>query len=142
MNHQPTTLKPAEYGRTVYSHAVAQGNTYEEVFRPEYWVHLTKFLRAGDRIEVKGPDGAYFAELYVANVNDLGVRMVELVKVAIKDNAPTEDEAVDPDYDIKLRGPKKWSIVRKADGQVIKEDMATRAVAVNELDSMRKALAA
>ena len=142
MNHQPTTLKPAEYTRTVYSHAVAQGNQYDDVLRPEYWVHLTKVLRPGDRIEIKGAEDKYFAELFVANVNELGVRVVELVKVSITENAPAEEEVDDPEYSIKLRGPKKWSIVRKADGKVIKEDMATRSEAVTALDTMRRALAA
>lgn len=143
MNHEPTTLKPAEYGRTVYSHAVAQGNDYEkDVLKPEYWVHVAGMLKAGDRIEVTGHAGAYFAELYVVNVNAIGARVAELFKTEIKINAVAETDHDDPDYAIKMRGPRKWSILRKADNSVVKEDIATREDAVDELTKMRQAIAA
>jgi hypothetical protein len=140
MNHQPTSLKPAEYGRTVYSHAVEKGNDYEkDVLKPAYWAHVANKLKAGDRIEVLGPEGGYFAELYVANVLSQAVVVIELVKVQLEAGAPEID---DDDFEVKFRGPQKWSIVRKADSKVIQEMIQTRADANRELADYKKVLAA
>lgn len=143
MNHQPTDLKPAEFNRTVYQHAVAVGNDYEkDVLSPAYWVHVCNKLKDGDRIEVTAKDGTYFAELYVASVSPIGARVVELSKAVLKANVKEVSALDDPDYLLKLRGPQKWSIIRKADGVVIKDMLPTRSDAEKELTEYRKAVAA
>lgn len=142
MNHQPTSLKPAEFNRTVYRHAVEKGNDYtKDVLSPSYWVHVCNKLKEGDRIEVTGPENEYFAELYVATVSPMGARVLELVKVQVKANEVAAGEDVDPDYELKLKGPRKWTIVRKADGEVIQDGLPTRQDAASALATMRSSIA-
>ncbi len=141
MNHQPSTLKPAEYGRTVYSHAVAKGNDYEkDVLNPAYFGNFTK-LKVGDRIEVLGPKGDYFAELYVVAIPLTGsVQVAQISFTKLKVNA--EVLAPDADFEVKFRGPRKWSIVRTSDSKVLQEDIATQEEAIRDLADYKKALAA
>ena len=44
------------------------------------------------------------------------------------------------DYVVKLRGPKRWSIVKTSTGEVIKEDIATQLEAMRDLEDFKKAL--
>lgn len=140
MNHQPTSLRPAEYSRTVYSHAVEKGNDYEkDVLRPAYWAHVANKLKPGDRIEVLGPEGAYFAELYVVNTLAQAAVVVELARVQLDSGAAHVE---DDEFEVKFRGPQKWSIVRRADSKVIQEMIPTRGDANRELEDYKKALMA
>ncbi len=144
MIHPPTSLKPAEHTRTIYSHVVQKGNDYKkDVLNPCYWVHMCAKLIPGDRIEVMGPAGEYFADLYVATVNPLGARVLPLSFVSIEaDTVEADAEQAADDFDIKFRGPQKWSIIRVADSKVIKELIPTRDEAMRDLLDYRKALAA
>lgn len=139
MNHLPVDVKPAEYIRVTYTHTVAQGNDFEkDVLNPDYWTHLANKLRAGDRIEIQAHDGSYFAEVVVAAVYSRAVA----VAVVFKTNTKKNEIFDNPEYVIKFRGPRKWSVVRVKDSAIIKEDIATELDAVRERDDYLKALAA
>jgi hypothetical protein len=141
MNHVPTNIKPAEYTRVIYAHTVEAGNDFDkDVLDPKYWCHLAKKLKVGDRIEVSAHDGSYFAELYVAAVYAVAVKVACLFKRDLI--AESEEAEADAEYKIQYRKTKEWCIVRLSDSAVIKDHLQTKEDAAIELSGYMKALAA
>lgn len=122
-----SNLKLAEFGRNVWLVTPEAGVTPEELAKPEAWVHVSKNLKAGDRIEVVAADGTWFAELFVRSAVGVGVklftlRVVHFDGVAAKAPAQKDDE----EFEIKFAGAAKWRGIRKSDGAVMVEGMASR----------------
>lgn len=100
--------------------------SFEDLFRPEYWAHVAATVLAGDRIEALAEDMSYFAELLVVDASRNWVKVKLLRKVEL-----TEEEAeplvVDEEYEVKWRGNRRWSVVRRVDGAVLQENLASKA---------------
>jgi hypothetical protein len=130
----------AEHKRMTYCVNPEEGTSFEEVLTPGYWAHVSGKLRVLDQIEVVPDDMSYHATLLVLDAGRSYAKVAVLHKVDI---GPVDTAAVpDAEYEIKLRGPHKWSIVRVSDKAVIKEGIATREDANLELAGHLKALAA
>lgn len=109
-------VKQAEFCRTVWSAHPEPGITLDEVSKPEYWMHVAKTIRVGDRLEVTASDGSWFAELYVraSNGASIAVHVMRHIEFPLA-NIILED------VEVKHRGDKGWSVIRKADKKVLFE---------------------
>lgn len=139
MLHIPTRLEQAEFRRIVHFHTPAKGNTFEDVMKPEYWGHVTHQLEAKHRIEILSEDFSYFAELMVVAVYKNSAKVVLLRKADLK-ALTVEDRSAD--FFIKFRGPRKWSILRASDNEVVEENIVSEEDAKVTLDKYLKELAA
>lgn len=129
---RPVRLKQADYQRNIWTSTPDAGVPLEDVLKPEFWSHIARKLRIGDRIEIVPEDTAYFAELYVADVGMNRVTMKVLRNVPFNgegsedtDNLKGDDN--DSDYYIKWRGNnKRFCIMRKSDDVTMKEGIQTK----------------
>ena len=137
-------LKLAEYVRNVYGATPEPGITLDDMVRPEYWAHVARTLRPGDRIEVCPDDRSWFAELFVVSQSDTDVRVAVLrstkielpeVKPLVQRSAPKPGQKDDSSYEVKHRGAAGWSVVRKVDKAVVFEGGQSRRAAEDWLEA-------
>lgn len=117
------SMSPADYARTIWHLVPEPGTTLECIQAPEYYAHVAKTLRAGDRVSVAPADGAWLAELYVRATDDNSARVALL---SFHDFNPATPVEGTPTLDIKHRGPRGWSVVRRSDKAVLFEGGKTR----------------
>lgn len=117
-------LKQTEFVRTSYSAAPEVGTTQDDILAPEFWAHVAKQFKPGDRIEVK-PEGAdWLVELYVLKVDVHGLHSVVLNRYEL---TAVKVEANDDEYEVKFGGADKWRVIRLADKTVMVKGLASRA---------------
>lgn len=124
--------------RGAYRHRVRppRGVKFERLLEVDCWdVVSDKFLikeekHQGQVVEVYPEDGAYFAELLAIK---LGSGQVKMKKLRFHELTAEPKAPKDPEFEVKLRGPKKWSILRKRDKSVIIDGIDTREEAEEKL---------
>lgn len=118
-------LRQAEFNRTVWAAQPEPGTTLEDMVKPEYWAHVAKNFKVGDRVEVV-PEGAeWFAELFVRSVSPTAATVVVLRSQVFAERKAS----IDPGLDVKYRGANGWSVIRKSDKSVLYEKGDTREAA-------------
>ncbi len=119
----------ADYSRVIWRIVPTPGTLPEEVLVPRYYVHVAKQMKPGARIEVAPADGSWFMELYVRSATETDVNVVVLSEhhFDIPKATPTAQE----EYLVKHRGPRGWSVIRKADKKVVFEDGTLEAEAAD-----------
>lgn len=140
-NMKPTKLFPAEHSVVVYHHNPEFGVSLEDTLKPEYWAHVAKQLRVGHRIEMMASDGSWWAMLIVraAGSHDAVLQALQHVPLGKAIDPVIEDSP----YEVKWRGPsRKFGVVRKEDGEVIKDEFDVREAAAKWMANHMKSLAA
>lgn len=134
-------VEGTEYARNGWSVFPEYGTTVEEMKREEYWAMASHKFKVMDRIEVMSEDGSWWAEFVVRNVRQGAVNVGLLSHVEFGSEA-VESVNMD-DYSVVWRGPKrKWSIERKADNQIMKEEFPDKMDAMAWIVGQKRALAA
>jgi len=111
----PKRFKQAEYQRNIFEAVPPAGTKYEDVLKPEYWVHVAYMLKIRDRIEVIADDFSYFAELIVTGSGQLWVNVEEL-RFTKLGGYKVEDDAAHAGYEVKFSGVvDKWVVLRGTD---------------------------
>lgn len=113
----------------------------EDLTNPALWVNVSNRINMGDEIRCVADDYSFVAYLFCTHRvgNKAVLRLMSGFTLdTVGESAPDDDF----DYEHKLRGPKKWCIVEKSTGKVVKEGISTEAEALRELEDFRKALAA
>lgn len=142
------TVQDAEFSYTTHAAFIPTGFTPEQLLDPGFWaVHATRF-KAFDEVRARAEDGTWMARLLVLEAGRTWVRMkqLEFHSLGTQDEALTrvalrENEEAKKLYEVKHRGPRAWSVVRKADSQVMHEGAQTRENAERWLDEHLKTTA-
>jgi len=133
-------FKLADFNRSCWCISLKVGQSREDFMRPDFWAHVASRMKKHDRVEILHEEGGYFAEVIVKSVEKLGVIVALLREVNLNElETTTVDQS---EYTLKFRGPRKWSILRTADGQVIEENIDTEGQAKQKLVDMTKSAAA
>lgn len=136
----PLKLLPADHYRKVYyQDKAALGTVPDDLLVPGYWANVARDLRPCDEIIVMPEDMAWRAHVFVqaAGRNEAVVRMLSVVM--LDEVAEVAEDAV---YEVKWRGPaRKFSVVKRADGAVVKEDFPVREQAAKWMQSHMTAMA-
>ena len=132
MNILPKDIKQADFNRTVHAAQPEPGTTLDEMLKPEYWSHIAKTLKQGDRIEVQDSGHSWFAELYVRSVTATDAKVTVLRHVVFD-----KPGLADADYEVKARGGAGWSVIRKSDKAVMFEKGQTRGDAEDALVKLK-----
>lgn len=127
----PHGLQLAEARRVMYFVAAAEGVQPDDVVRPDYWAHEAAKLKPRDRIEIHAYDGTWFMEVLVLDVSRAFARVKPIVgpvSLTTSDVAQTQAhlDNLQLNYEVMLRGPRKWSIVHKQSRDIVKEDIETK----------------
>lgn len=131
----PRCFQPAEVMRNQWQIKPEHGTPPEALRDPSYWAHVSAQLRPGDSIVALPEDKSYYSELLVVDVGKLYAKVVELRCTKLT-SSQVFNVTIPDGYDIKFRGPRKWSVLRGKD--VLKEDME-KAVAEQWLSDHVKA---
>lgn len=130
----------------VYRHRVnpPEGVNFERLLEVDCWDIVSDRFSVkephhqGQIIEVYPEEGHYYAELLGIKLRSGQVK-VKLLKYYSLEG---EEKPVSPDYELKLKGPRKWCIVRVKDGSVIMEGIDTRPDAEVRLAEYLKEISA
>ena len=106
---KPTSIEESTYARTIYQVKPEISVTVKDLLEPDYWAHVAKRLRAGDRIEAIPDDRHYYAEFFVLAASTNWAKLVLLREITlIKDN----EKSVTDGFSIGFAGPHKWRVTR------------------------------
>lgn len=139
-------IRPASFGAS--AHRVRQFNaevsgklTKKDLENPALWSLVAKNLTMGNtEIRCIADDMSFVAFGVVTYAQGTTAKIV--IYAFHKLDEVDRAEVVDPldDYIVDIMGAKKWCIVKKSTGEVIKEDMDTQLIAVRELVEYKKVL--
>jgi len=120
-------LKLSEYVRSVYHATPEAGTPLKELLKPEYWAHVAKQLKVGDRIEVDAEERTWFAELYVRGVTPTSVTV--FVMRHIEFTKPEAEDSTDAEYSANHAGRGVWRVIRNSDKAIVKSGFPTKEAA-------------
>jgi len=133
-------LNFVEYARQTHHVVPEEGTTLDDILKDAFWSLVAFKFKPGDLIEVHAEDGCFFAELYVRAAGRNWAKVALLRHVALE---PITVDMASPEFDVTWKGPhRKFSVVRVADNQIIKDGFEAREQAVDYVKTHVKAMAA
>lgn len=114
--------------------------TKDDLENPDLWVNVARGMTMGSEIRCIADDMSFvafgvctFVQGSMAKIKIYGFHELDKVNY---------DEIADPasKFETKFRGPKKWSIINKDTGEIVREDIQDQVTAVRELSDYQKAL--
>ena len=127
-------LQIADEVRQRYRQSLPAGVTIDEALDRNMWVHVSKQLRAGDIIELRAEDGAWYGEALVSGVvvTATGVHIPSFMLLShverggAKVSVPSEGDSLF----VKHNGPADmWVIIRAADKTKVEKGIPTKEAA-------------
>lgn len=128
-NLNPAHLQPAEYKRNVWIATAAKGVKPEDMTDPSYWANVAAKLKPWDKIEVRAEDGTWYQEFIVLDASRVWARVRSLVgpvMLGTADISQTLANQVETQFEVLHRGPRGWSVIRKADRAVMAENLSIK----------------
>ena len=123
-----TRCAHSEFANASWTVTAEAGTTLEQVMAPEFFTNVASQMRPYDKIMVRVDDGVWYAELLVLTAGRTWVKTKKLIDVHLtsQDVDMTQADRADG-FEIKHRGPhNKFSIIRKLDNEVIREQFETK----------------
>lgn len=124
----PHGLQLCEHKRLSHFAEAAKGVRPEDLLDPGYWAHVSANMKPRDHIEVWAADGTWMCEAVVLDASRAFAR-VQIINgphfLGTKDMAETALEQLGG-FEIVHRGPRKWSVLRSKDRQVLHEGESTK----------------
>ncbi len=117
----PAALKLAEHAFNQHSVVVERHVGREHLTDPTFWAHVANKLRPGDEIRVVCEDDSYVARYFVIAKDKVWVQVHELYFSQV--HRPSLGDNVRDAYEVRFRGPKKWSVIRKQDNAVLQDGL-------------------
>ena len=114
--------------RNVFVGKVEIGTAIEDILVPEYWSFHAPNLQPWDRIELQWEDMTRYVEVMVLDCAKTWAKVYilreeQIAKNVLKEECDVAVVRILASHEVIHRGPRRWSVVRKSDGAVIKEDM-------------------
>ena len=149
----PIHIHEAEFKRSRYCVDVPSSAGPEDAVQPTFYANIAAKLKAWDQIELRAEDGTWYMEVMVLDSSRNWARVypvlgpcrfttadVSLTQAAAitADAKPAAIAQTAEDFELAHRAGKKWSVIRKADREVISEGHATKDAASAALDAHLK----
>lgn len=138
---QPRRLMHSEHAKQVWCHMAEAGEEPEMFLKPETWAHVARVLQPDHEIIVTAQEQTWRLHLYVraAGRVEAHVAKISLNRFGGEVNVSGDDVP----YETKWRGPHaKWSVVKKKDGAVAKDQFPTQEAAQGWITGHMQALEA
>lgn len=139
-------MPQAEYKRNRFSIDVPKGVGPEDAVQPAFYANVAANLKAWDQIELRAEDGTWYMEVMVLDASRVWARVYPILgpcrfttaDVAMSQAAAAEAKPVAvpltaADFEVIHRPGKRWSVVRKADREVLFEGEQTKQAAEGAL---------
>jgi hypothetical protein len=141
-----TPLIPAFVG--LIEHKVRRFNadvpgslTADDLENPDLWVNVAPQFEMGTEIRCLADDMSFVAN-GICTYSQGSTAKVKIITMHELDQVDDDFGDSTGAFEIKLRGPKKWCVINKNNGDVIKEYIPTQLEALRELEDYKKALRA
>ena len=106
---KPTIIDESTYARTIWCVKPEISVTVKDMLSPDYWAHVARSMRAGDRVEAIPDDRHYFAEFFVLAASTNWAKLILLREIPlIKDNEEVQTDG----FAVKFAGAHKWRVTR------------------------------
>lgn len=135
---RPSALVLSQHGHQSFDVTVPSNYTKQDLENPDLWAHSSNKMQMGDEIRVLAEDGSFYVMLLVVFIAGSSVK----TKVIFG----TELDVVDPtakplgDFEVKMRGIKKWCVVNRKTGEIIEELIPTQPEALRAMSDLERAL--
>lgn len=137
----PNKLELFEQVSLRYDAEIAQGVKPEDLLKPEFWAHHAVRLRPMHEIRARAIDGTWVAYYIVLDCSRTWARvqLLSLHHLGTGDVAATKASELEVAtfigaHEVKHRGPRGWSVVRKADSEVLQENVGLKDDAIAWLE--------
>jgi hypothetical protein len=129
----PTRFKSSEYARNTFHASAHTGASKDDILNPPFWAHIASQVSRFDHIEVVEERGVWWADLLITSKIEkpgkpptITVDILHFKKLEAYRNLDAEP-ATSPDenYEVKFRGPKKWSVIHKDTREILVEGLET-----------------
>lgn len=118
----PSRFTAAEVVRNQWFVKPEFGTPMDALLDPAYWAHVSSRLRRGDHIYAMSEDNSYHGAFLVMDSGRLFAKVVKIPGMCFDiKSAEMLNVQLPHGYDIKWRGPRKWTVLRGKD--VLKEDL-------------------
>lgn len=120
----PGRMKASEFANTNYTVVVENDTTFEDIQKIEFWSTHAYKMRNLDRVTIVPDDTTWLADALVlqAGKNWARVRILNSYRL----DAEKSGTETDPHY-VEWKGPhRKWEVIRRQDGEVIKSELQSR----------------
>lgn len=125
----PRVVKLGEHVRAVHVVQVPAKVRLEDVMDPDFWAHCGWLFKTGDKVECRTIDNAWYADLMVASVGPLLVKMWLLHYVELGAPASASSRTAG-EFAATWGGPvQRWRVVRLSDKAAIHVGEDTREAA-------------
>ena len=119
----------AEFAQNVWTVTVPPGTKVEDLEEPIFWTNVAVKLRMWDelRCHYRHSDGMWMAKFIVTACDDEKRTWAKIKRTEFHKLVEGSAQAVPAEpmkhkeFEVKLRGPQGWSVVRKVDGKIMME---------------------
>lgn len=163
MTKQTARLKNSNFKREEHAALrwvinVPSGTTLKDLVTPDFYANIANQLGKNHYIRALFDDGSYVVDLLVTEVDTKNqtpvwvktviTNLVNIAEAKIKSeeirSAEITEQKIEnstssishPDYDIKFRGVKKFTVLRKSDGTILQENLLTKEAANEALKDL------
>jgi len=133
----PSRFELDEHANQNWTLTVEAGTKLKDIMRPEFLANVSARLRPYDRIRARIDTGEWYAELLVITCGRVWAKVVPIFTVDLtsKEIEKIESEAYDQFF-VQYRGPHlRWSVIRQADKEPIKEHLSSKEEANSWLNA-------
>lgn len=130
----PGQMAEAEYKITQWVADVPSATSMNDILRPDYWSMHAARLSPWDRIQIRADDMTWMVEAIVVDCARTWAK-VSVLFLHDLTSAPDvmmtgeEVQTTLDGYEVRFRGPRRWSVIRLSDAQIMLEDAANRDIA-------------
>lgn len=136
-------INTKDFGMTTHRHRdfdadVPAGTQLEDIENPELWVNVARQLSIGDEVRVIPEDHAFYARALV--VHAVGSQVLMKIIASKEFESEGEVKGIESPFFVALRGRKRYCLIERSSGIVIKEGIASLSLAHQELEDHMRAL--
>jgi hypothetical protein len=137
-------LNRKDFGMSTHRHRefdadVPMGTTVEDLTKPALWVNVGRDLSIGDEIRVVAEDHSFYAKLLVSHAVGSQVLM-KVISLTEFGKSSEQISKIESPFFVELRGRKRWCLVERSTGSIIKEQIASESLAHRDLEDHMRAL--
>ena len=137
---KPTEFQTAEHRYRRFDCIAPKGITQKDLENPELWCNVAPQIKMHDEVRVIAEDHSFVAYLLCTFAQGTDARLKIVGGADLHDEESEQIELSSSKYEIKLCGAKKFCILNKETGEVIRENLAKKSIAERELEEYIAAL--
>jgi len=135
---QYSGMQVADHSQQRWGVKLQPNHVFEDVLNPAFWSIQANRFTQGDLIDIRTEDGRFYAEAYVTDVYNTGVKLQILRHVQL--DGHIEGKVETAGYTVEWKGPSwKFCVIRKIDGAIMVKNLTTKEAAADWLEDNAKA---